>query len=49
MPVASEAGQASTFVDTNVWVYAHLRVPGDRRHERKIVFLKFFQNYVFEF
>ncbi len=36
MPGASEAGRASTFVDTNIWVYAHLKAPGDVRHERAL-------------
>ncbi|HEY2976619.1 MAG TPA: PIN domain-containing protein [Burkholderiaceae bacterium] len=31
MPGAGDSGAA--FVDTNIWVYAHLRVPGDVRHE----------------
>ena len=31
MPGASEAA-GSAFVDTNIWVYAHLAVPGDTRH-----------------
>lgn len=36
MPGPNEAGQASAFVDTNIWVYAHLKVPGDLRHERAL-------------
>jgi predicted nucleic acid-binding protein len=36
MPGASEAGRASAFVDTNIWVYAHLKAPGDARHERAL-------------
>ena len=40
MPGASEAGQASAFVDTNIWVYAHLRVPGDPRHERALALVQ---------
>ena len=31
MSGASEAA-GSAFVDTNIWVYAHLAVPGDTRH-----------------
>ena len=31
MPGASEAA-GPAFVDTNIWVYAHLAVPGDTRH-----------------
>lgn len=38
MPAASEAGSA--FVDTNIWVYAHLKVPGDARHERALALLQ---------
>lgn len=26
----------SAFVDTNIWLYAHLRSPGDPRHERAL-------------
>lgn len=33
MPGPSEAVHASAFVDTNIWVYAHLKAPGDPRHE----------------
>ena len=40
MPGPSEASQASTFVDTNIWVYAHLRVPGDPRHERALALVQ---------
>jgi predicted nucleic acid-binding protein len=36
MPGASEVGPASAFVDTNIWVYAHLKAPGDVRHERAL-------------
>ena len=36
MPDASETGRASAFVDTNIWVYAHLKVPGYTRHERAL-------------
>lgn len=36
MPDPSEANQASAFVDTNIWVYAHLKAPGDKRHERAL-------------
>ncbi len=27
---------ASVFVDTNLWVYAHLQAPGDARHARAL-------------
>jgi predicted nucleic acid-binding protein len=37
---ASEAGHASAFVDTNIWVYAHLKVAGDARHERALAVLR---------
>ena len=40
MPGPSEAGQASAFVDTNIWVYAHLKVPGDQRHERALALVQ---------
>lgn len=40
MPGASEGSQASTFVDTNIWVYAHLSVPGDKRHERALTLVQ---------
>ncbi len=40
MPGQSEAGQAGSFVDTNIWVYAHLRVPGDQRHERALALVE---------
>ena len=36
MPGASEPGPAAAFVDTNIWVYAHLKAPGDARHERAL-------------
>lgn len=35
MPAANEAGPA--FVDTNIWVYAHLKAPDDGRHERALL------------
>jgi predicted nucleic acid-binding protein len=40
MPGPSEAGRASAFVDTNIWVYAHLKAPGDVRHERALAVLR---------
>ena len=36
MPGAVEVAAASAFVDTNIWVYAHLKTPGDIRHERAL-------------
>lgn len=36
MPGASEPGPAAAFVDTNIWVYAHLKAPGDARHARAL-------------
>jgi predicted nucleic acid-binding protein len=39
MPVPSKADSAS-FVDTNIWVYAHLKVPGDPRHERALALVQ---------
>jgi predicted nucleic acid-binding protein len=38
MPVESETGAA--FVDTNIWVYAHLKAPGDVRHERALAMVQ---------
>lgn len=38
MPGAGEAGAA--FVDTNIWVYAHLKAPGDVRHERALALVQ---------
>lgn len=35
MPAAADAGGAA-FVDTNIWVYAHLHAPGDVRHRRAL-------------
>jgi len=32
--------QAGVFVDTNVWVYAHLRVAGDKRHDRALALVQ---------
>jgi len=40
MPGASEAGRASAFVDSNIWVYAHLKAPGDVRHERALALVR---------
>ena len=40
MPAASEASGGSTFVDTNIWVYAHLKAPDEPRHERALGLLK---------
>jgi len=40
MPGPSEAGHVSAFVDTNIWVYAHLRVSGDERHQRALALLE---------
>lgn len=40
MPGASEARPASAFVDTNIWVYAHLKAAGDARHERALAVVK---------
>jgi predicted nucleic acid-binding protein len=34
MPGEGDAGPV--FVDTNIWVYAHLRAPGDARHKRAV-------------
>jgi predicted nucleic acid-binding protein len=40
MPGPNEAGAANAFVDTNIWVYAHLKVPGDARHERALALVQ---------
>jgi predicted nucleic acid-binding protein len=36
MPAGPEVAPGPAFVDTNIWVYAHLRVSGDARHERAL-------------
>ena len=36
MPAPSESQGRTAFVDTNIWVYAHLETPGDDRHERAL-------------
>jgi predicted nucleic acid-binding protein len=43
MPGANEAAASSTasaFVDTNIWVYAHLKAPGDVRHARALALVQ---------
>lgn len=40
MPARDEAGAASAFVDTNIWVYANLKAPGDFRHQRALALLQ---------
>jgi predicted nucleic acid-binding protein len=40
MPGASDAGRASAFVDTNIWVYAHLKVANDARHGRALALVQ---------
>ena len=40
MPGPNEADAASAFVDTNIWVYAHLKAPGDVRHERALALVQ---------
>ena len=40
MPGPSEAGAAAAFVDTSVWVYAHLKSPGDARHGRALALVQ---------
>jgi predicted nucleic acid-binding protein len=32
--------QSSAFVDTNIWVYAHLKVAGDKRHDRALALVQ---------
>lgn len=40
MPGPGEARPATAFVDTNIWVYAHLKAPGDARHGRALSLLR---------
>jgi predicted nucleic acid-binding protein len=40
MPGAAESASATTFVDTNVWVYAHLKTPDDPRHVRALALVR---------
>lgn len=40
MPGPNEGGAAAAFVDTNIWVYAHLKAPGDARHERALALVQ---------
>jgi predicted nucleic acid-binding protein len=40
MPDPGEADGASAFVDTNIWIYAHLKAPDDVRHERALALVK---------
>ncbi len=46
MPGPGETEVTSAFVDTNIWVYAHLKAPGDVRHERALAFVQGGQNLV---
>lgn len=46
MPGPSEASESSAFVDTNIWVYAHLKVSGDVRHERALALVSSHANLV---
>lgn len=39
MPGAAESAGGPVFVDTNIWVYAHLKAPQDPRHERALAVL----------
>ncbi len=39
MPGADDDALAGAFVDTNLWVYAHLSAPGDPRHARALSLL----------
>lgn len=36
MPGPGEANRPRAFVDTNIWVCAHLKTPGDARHPRAL-------------
>jgi predicted nucleic acid-binding protein len=40
MPAGPEAAPVSIFVDTNIWVYAHLKVQGDLRHARALALVQ---------
>ena len=40
MPAQDEADRSDAFVDTNIWVYAHLRVAGDKRHDRALALVQ---------
>ena len=35
---------AGSFVDTNIWVYAHLQAPGEPRHPRALAFARQLKN-----
>nr|VFJ55869.1 MAG: Predicted nucleic acid-binding protein, contains PIN domain [Candidatus Kentron sp. FM]VFJ56261.1 MAG: Predicted nucleic acid-binding protein, contains PIN domain [Candidatus Kentron sp. FM]VFK10750.1 MAG: Predicted nucleic acid-binding protein, contains PIN domain [Candidatus Kentron sp. FM] len=36
----------ASFIDTNIWIYAHLREPGDTRHSRALALVEQLQEYV---
>lgn len=40
MPVASDGARERAFVDTNIWVYGHLKAPADSRHERALALIQ---------
>jgi predicted nucleic acid-binding protein len=40
MPGPSDSAGASVFVDTNIWVYAHLKAQGDARHEKALALVQ---------
>jgi predicted nucleic acid-binding protein len=40
MPAAPEARTDAAFVDTNIWVYAHLKAPTDPRHARALALVR---------
>ena len=40
MPGADESAAPRIFVDTNIWVYAHLTAPGDKRHSRALTLVE---------
>jgi predicted nucleic acid-binding protein len=37
---SASANQASCFVDTHIWVYAHLKKDGDVRHARALALVQ---------
>lgn len=40
MPAPADAATSNAFVDTNIWVYAHLSVAGDKRHDRALALVQ---------
>jgi predicted nucleic acid-binding protein len=40
MPGLAEPDADAVFVDTNIWVYAHLKAPDDARHPRALALVR---------